>query len=219
MKLNIPFQKDVKFTTPVADVLSISLEHDYTVNDKEILGNFTVFGDYKTHEVSVDKKRFEFVLPFSVNIEDRIDKDSIDLEIDNFTYSLKKDDTLSVNIDYIITGEEKNIIFEKPEETSLEDIITEIDREENEKENTPADTKEENQEEREVLEETKENIITEIKDEEESFVTYHVHVVKEVDTVESICHKYNITQMLLGSYNDLNSFKPGEKLIIPEEDE
>ena len=79
MKLNIPFQKDVKFTTPVADVLSISLEHDYTVNDKEILGNFTVFGDYKTHEVSVDKKRFEFVLPFSVNIEDRIDKDSIDL--------------------------------------------------------------------------------------------------------------------------------------------
>ena len=56
MNLIIPFTKDIKFNTNISEILSISLEHDYTINDGELLGNFTVSGEYKTHEVSVNRE-------------------------------------------------------------------------------------------------------------------------------------------------------------------
>ena len=42
MNCIIPFTKDIKFNTNIAEVLSISLEHDYTVNESELLGNLNI---------------------------------------------------------------------------------------------------------------------------------------------------------------------------------
>ena len=61
MNCIIPFTKDIKFKTNIAEILSISLEHDFTANPEEVLGNFTISGDYKSHEVSVNKEHFEYV--------------------------------------------------------------------------------------------------------------------------------------------------------------
>src|SRR5699024_5739206 len=100
MNLIIPFTKDIKFNSNISEIVSISLEHDYTVNDGEILGNFIVSGDYKSHEVSVNKEHFEYVLPFSVELTTRIDRDSVDFSIEDFTYEIKNNDTLEVRIEY-----------------------------------------------------------------------------------------------------------------------
>ena len=72
MNCIIPFTKDVKFKSNIAEILSVSLEHDYTANETEVLGNFTISGEYKTHEVSVNKEHFEYVLPFSVNMTNKL---------------------------------------------------------------------------------------------------------------------------------------------------
>ncbi len=50
---------------------------------------------------------------------------------------------------------------------------------------------------------------------EETFVTYYVYIVREQDTVDSIIEKYKTTREELSLYNDLNQVGIGTKLIIP----
>ena len=54
---------------------------------------------------------------------------------------------------------------------------------------------------------------------EKEYSIYHVYVVNENDTIDSILKKYGITREELENYNDLSTIKPGEKLIIPSIDE
>lgn len=224
MNLIIPFTKDIKFNSSIAEITSISLEHDYTVNDGEILGNFTVSGDYKSHEVSVNKEHFEYVLPFSVELTTRIDRDSVDFNIEDFTYEIKNNDTLEVKIEYSVNAlEEKEEINEEPlferveEDTTLEDMLDSIDEEEVRDDNANEDTIKNNVlDEREVGEDEKNTIIDGIDDADDAFVTYHIHIMKETDTIDSVCTKYNTNASILGEYNDLSTVAIGEKLIIPD---
>lgn len=245
MNCIIPFTKDIKFNTNIAKILSISLEHEYTANTKEILGNFIVSGDYKTHEVSINKEHFEHVLPFSVNTTAKIDTDSVDFAIENFTYEVVDKNILRVNIEYSINALEvplKEEILETVEPPSLDSLLDEIDRineidnvetlEESEnlkeepkeekevkEENVPDkndSNKEDNKEERNI--DSEKEILNNVTD-EDTYVTYNIHIVKEVDTIESICIKYNINQSMLEEYNDLSNLVLGQKLIIPEFDE
>ena len=66
---------------------------------------------------------------------------------------------------------------------------------------------------------TEQNTVLESISKEDSFVTYHIHVMKETDTIEAICTKYNTTSSLLEEYNDLSTINVGEKLIIPDVNE
>ena len=224
MNLIIPFTKDIKFNSSIAEITSISLEHDYTVNDGEILGNFIVSGDYKSHELSVNKEHFEYVLPFSVELTTRIDRDSVDFNIEDFTYEIKNNDTLEVKIEYSVNAlEEKEEINEEPlferveEDTTLEDMLDSIDEEEVRDDNANEDTIKNNVlDEREVGEEEKNTIIDSINDADDAFVTYHIHIMKETDTIDSVCTKYNTTSNILSEYNDLSTVAIGDKLIIPD---
>ena len=224
MNLIIPFTKDIKFNSSIAEITSISLEHDYTINDGEILGNFTISGDYKSHEVSVNKEHFEYVLPFSVELTTRIDRDSVDFNIEDFTYEIKNNDTLEVKIEYSVNAlEEKEEINKEPlferveEDTTLEDMLDSIDEEEVRDDNANEDTIKNNVlDEREVGEDEKNTIIDGIDDADDAFVTYHIHIMKETDTIDSVCTKYNTNASILGEYNDLSTVAVGEKLIIPD---
>lgn len=50
---------------------------------------------------------------------------------------------------------------------------------------------------------------------EETFVTYYVYIVREGDTVDSILDKYQTNRELVSLYNDLSDIKIGSKIIIP----
>ena len=232
MNLIIPFTKDIKFNSNISEIVSISLEHDYTVNDGEILGNFIVSGDYKSHEVSVNKEHFEYVLPFSVELTTRIDRDSVDFSIEDFTYEIKNNDTLEVRIEYSVNAleekeEVKEEIEEEPlferveEDVTLEDMLDKINediRDDEEAEETDKEDTMETEiiEQRDVTENNKKTIIDSINDADDAFVTYHIHIMKETDTIDSVCTKYNTTSNILSEYNDLSTVAIGDKLIIPD---
>lgn len=246
MNCIIPFTKNIKFNTNISEIVSISLENEYTVNDNEILGNFIVSGDYKSHEVSVNKEHFEQVLPFSVNLTTRIDTESVDFAIEDFTYEIIDNDTLKVNIEYSINAIEarEEDVFEPvaEESVSLDDILDSLDSEIDERKESetleeteptePNDFEETKESEEETVDtevidkptEVRDNELTEQEQntvidsisKEDSFVTYHIHVMQEVDTLESVCAKYNTTASILGEYNDLSTIAIGDKLIIPE---
>lgn len=59
------------------------------------------------------------------------------------------------------------------------------------------------------------SLFASIPSSEETFSTYYVYVVGEMDTVESIIDKYKTTREELQNYNDLTEVKVGSKLIIP----
>ena len=223
MNLTIPFTKDIKFSSNISEILSISLEHEYTVNELGVLGNFIVSGEYKTHEVSVNKENFEKVLPFSVDLTNKIDTDSLDFAIEDFTYELKDKNTLKVNIEYSIKANPlKEEVFESVEDANetLEEMLDNIDLEEKEERNDEVieeKTEEKVEEERDtVSEEEKETVISSTLEKEESFITYNIHIMQSNDTIENICAKYNTNTSILEEYNDISKVSVGDKIIIPE---
>lgn len=52
-------------------------------------------------------------------------------------------------------------------------------------------------------------------DNSNTYVTYHVYVVKDNDTIEDIMKKYEVTKDEISIYNNIEEIKPGMKIIIP----
>ncbi len=218
MNLIIPFEKKVKFSGPVKEICSISLEHEITKNEGEILGNFLVSGTYKEYELSVNKQDFNFTLPFSVDISNRVDLSSIEFSIDNFTYNLDNDE-LDIKIDYVVEGTEmkEEVAFERaPESPSIESLL-------DEKKEPLEETTEKN----EIIEEKEDridndkitNVVTSMMDTEDDFMTYHIHIVKKEETLEMICEHYHISMEDVMKINNISAVEENDKLLIPLENE
>ena len=196
MKNIIPFTKEITFDNKISEITSISLEETYDFTSDSIDGEFKVFGDYKTHELSVNKESFEYKLPFSVDLTEKINTDTLNFEITDFSYDILNDNILKINIEFKIEADE---IEEK--EDALEEVLEVLESNREEK-----------------VEEEKKSIIESVSKEDNEFTTYHVHIVKEAETLESICALYNSNVNLLSEYNDLTNFKVGDKLIVVEDE-
>ena len=122
MKENKRIEKELLFKNNIKDITSISLDSDYKINKKEIVGNFIINGDYKIHEVSINREKFNFKIPFKHELDSDIDEKTIKLEITNFEYDYNKDE-LIVNIEYDITGDRKDVLIFDDEET-LEEFLS-----------------------------------------------------------------------------------------------
>lgn len=220
MNCIIPYTKEIEFNTKIAEISSISLEHEMNINEGEILGNFIINGEYKSHELSVNKEDFEHILPFSIDISDNLIKNTIKFDITDFSYEILKDNILKVMIEFTVSGDEREEVeeievdtreelFESPEEASFIDEV--IPEEELNLEVTEEKSKE-------IREEKEANIINSANNASDTYKTYHIHIVKENETIEAICTMYNTNQNLILEYNDINEIIPGDKLIIPEDD-
>ena len=209
MKNIIPFEKDIEFDTKIAEVTSISLEHEETTNDFEINGEFIVSGDYKVHQISVNKEEFMYKIPFSIELTDNIDKDSINIDINDFTYDIKDDNILSLKIEIAFNYQEK----EEIKDVEIIEDSNDLKEEELDREIEELITPKE-----EEIVESKDKIINSISN-ENTYVTYHVYVVLEEDTIESICQKFNVSKEAICEYNEFESLNVGDKLLIPLEDE
>lgn len=212
MKNVIPFTKEIKFDNNISEITSISLEENYNVTCDTIDGEFIISGDYKTHELSVNKENFEYKLPFSVDLTEKIIPETLDFEITDFSYDILNDNTLKVNIEFK---------FDAKLDEVREELYTEVEEYINESIDQKNEVEENN---KNILEdridvEDENTIIDMVNENDDEYMTYHIHIVKESETIESICALYNSNTNLLTEYNDLSEFKVGEKLIVVEENE
>ena len=232
-------ERDFLFKDSIFEITSISVEHDEDINGSNLEGDFIISGDYRLHEISINKEDFSFKLPFTHEIRSNVNLDTVNLEITDFTYELNNNDELHVHIEYIVSGEQSLIEF--ADEKDLNEFLNKTDAEvvdltEDEprfKEasneeilNIPAEDskKEETKEPKEEVKEDKpseistNNIIGSINA-DETYVKYHVHTVMQNDTLEGILDKYKITLTELKKYNTFEALEVNMKLVIPENEE
>lgn len=230
MKLNckIPFTKDIDFEKKVSEITSISLEHEIKVEEGTLKGNFIVSGDFKSHEVSVNKEPFSYILPFEIDLANDVDPNTIEFMIEDFTYEIVDNNILRVNIDFNVIASLKEMeevkeepLFQDAKMAFLEKEISE----ENERQVEESEEKatEERNLTKEILEQenkiSEETIINSIKEGEKEYTTYHIHHVSDGESVETICTMYNTNLNILQDYNELSNITVGDKLIIPESNE
>lgn len=221
MKVNckIPFTKDIDFEKKVSEITSISLEHETKVEEGVLKGNFIVSGDFKSHEVSINKEPFSYILPFEIDLAEDIDPDTIEFMIEDFTYEIVDNSILRVNIDFnVIASLKENVEVEEEEEPLFQDAsaaFLDEDLDQNNREEKEELKEEVKQEERE----SEETIIKNIKSDGNEYATYHIHMVSDGESVETICTMYNSNVNILQDYNDLSNITAGDKLIIPEANE
>ena len=258
MRENFEIKKDFKFSNNIAEITSISIEEKHDVVDNILKGNFIVSGEYKIHEISLNKEKFSFKVPYEYDIRSDMDASSLNVEITDFVYE-SDNDGLYVTIDYDVLGDRKDILlfddkedldkFLKSREVELimDDVNNEIEEAIEKEENRESECIE-NKEETEIIEdnkekeiekflddikneptidevvernieasmeESKEQLLNSVKVDDDNYITYKVHVVKNEDTEEAIVAKYNITKEELKEYNNYNALQLGDKLIIP----
>jgi len=251
VKSIVPYKKEISFGSKIAEITSMSLEHEIDLTPEEVHGNFIISGDYKSHEVSVNREPFLYKLPFSIEITDHVDLDTFQFEITDFSYDVLNDDTVEVDIEFAISAEElvEEEVMEVPV-VSVEDVIKEEREEEVEEPDlsrlieTPEeegiltqilmteDVEEPEQERvetktmmtetkvvKEDMKESEETIIQNVNPMDDSYATYHIHIVNSGETVETICTMYHSNLGLLSEYNDMSQVAVGDKIIIPKEDE
>lgn len=207
MNETIPFKKDILFKTKISNITDISLEHDYKILDDLVEGDFILEGTYKITEASVINEDFFYKILFSIAITDRYKKETLNLSIKDFSYEIKNNDTLVINVELILNCEQKD-----EEEQIIEEVLKE-------------EVEDINQEE-DIREIPKELIDDEIKDieinsiidsvkEKNDFVTYKIYLAKENDNLETISIKYNVKIEELKKYNNASEINIGDKIIIP----
>lgn len=221
--------REFLFKSSIHEITSISIEHNYDINASILEGEFIVSGDYRLHEISINKEDFSFKIPIKHNLRSNINLDSVEIEITDFTYDFRNGDELSVHIEYIVRADEA--IFEFNDENKLNEFLDKNDNVEvvNLLDEEKEDKKEEeldnllllNRTKEEKIEENKidENMILNSINEEEEYIKYHVHTVTINDTIESIMLKYNISLNTLKKYNTFENLELNMKLIIPENEE
>ena len=199
MKEIIPLKKDIVFKTAIGQITDINLEHNYDIKDNLVEGNVLLYGSYKMTEASVIEEDFNYKIPFGVSISKNINKDTIKIEIDDFKYDINND-VMSVSVDLEFSCdevEENNIVFEEPLIEEEKDITI------NES-NNDID-----------IDQNITNITNNIVANDQKYYTYKIYIVRESDTLESICKKYNVSENELKEYNNITNINIGDKIIIP----
>ena len=205
MKKTVPLKKELKLKNNIAEIVSIALDHELKLDDRVIKGNITISGSYKINDTSINTEDFKFDIPVNIEMSDRYNLDNLIIDIDDFYYEIVNNNLLSISIEIGLDKIEEILPPFKYEEEKVEAVVKEEKKEETKKldDMSRIDT------------EDVKNLFDNFDDSTETYATYHVCIVKENDTIESIILKYNITKEVLEQYNDISDIKIGDKLIIP----
>ena len=237
MKKTVPFSKEIPFKTRIAEITDIEVTHNLVKTpDNTIEGNFLVDGSYKMTDASQIEEKFSHELPFIIDVDDRYDLENVKIKISDFFFEIINEDILKLNIEIELDDvEEKQLVvdrcYDEEEEEDLEIEFDDTDEVEIPKEDVqpidildieipkaleverpPKSTKEEVN----IVNTTSiSEIFTSINHNEDNFMTYYVHIVRDNDTLDDILTKYSVTRDDIVEYNDLDNIKIGTKLIIP----
>lgn len=225
MNQKIEFKKDCMLKTYVSSITDISLTHDYKILDDTIEGYFDVTGSYKVTMSSVETEDFMFTIPFTIALSSLIDKDTIDLKLSDFNYSVEKD-VLHLKMFLDMDYQEIEIKEDTEDNEEIDNMINDlIDKESTTDIKSPSefhnevmldnviDSKEEVSTKEKVSEKNFNTIFNEVK--ENNFSKYKVYIMRSEDTLESILVKYNVTMDEIKEYNDIDNINIGSKIVIP----
>lgn len=225
MNQKIEFKKDCMLKTYVSSITDISLTHDYKILDDTIEGYFDVIGSYKVTMSSVETESFMFTIPFTIALSSLIDKDTIDLKLSDFNYSVEKD-VLHLKMFLDMDYQEIEIKEDTEDNEEIDNMINDLmDKESTTDIKSPSefhnevmldnviDSKEEVSTKEKVSEKNFNTIFNEVK--ESNFSKYKVYIMRSEDTLESILVKYNVTMDEIKEYNDIDNINIGSKIVIP----
>jgi LysM repeat protein len=222
MKQIIPFEKDILFKTKIGELTSISLDNDLILKGEDIVtGNFYIKGTYKMISSSTNEEEYSYKIPCEIQISDTYDTYDCTIDIDDFSYEIKNDDTLCVKISVLLDNLVKKEIEVKEErkEEKLIDMTDQLPIKEELEQEKPETKKieelvvdERNIDPVNVFNDIKSDIIS---DTDERYLTYKVYTVQEEDTIEKICTKYKVSVDQIKDYNDFDNLTTGLKLLIP----
>lgn len=225
MNQKIKFKKDCMLKTYVSSITDISLTHDYKILDDTIEGYFDVTGSYKVTMSSVETEDFMFTIPFTIALSSLIDKDTIDLKLSDFNYSVEKD-VLHLKMFLDMDYQEIEIKEDTKDNEEIDNMINDLmDKESTTDIKSPSefhnevmldnviDSKEEVSTKEKVSEKNFNTIFNEVK--ESNFSKYKVYIMRSEDTLESILVKYNVTMDEIKEYNDIDNINIGSKIVIP----
>ena len=114
----VPFKKNVIFENNINEITAISLEHTLSHNNNLVEGTFTVSGEYKITEASLNTIPFNHELPFTINIDEKYNLDNVTIDIDDFYYEIIDDNVLCVNIDVLLDNLEEVRCIEEEQPVS-----------------------------------------------------------------------------------------------------
>lgn len=225
MNQKIEFKKDCMLKTYVSSITDISLTHDYKILDDTIEGYFDVTGSYKVTMSSVETESFMFTIPFTIALSSLIDKDTIDLKLSDFNYSVEKD-VLHLKMFLDMDYQEIEIKEDTEDNEEIDNMINDLmDKESTTNIKSPSefhnevmldnviDSKEEVSTKEKVSEKNFNTIFNEVK--ESNFSKYKVYIMRSEHTLESILVKYNVTMDEIKEYNDIDNINIGSKIVIP----
>lgn len=216
MKKTVPFKKELTFNNNLAEITSIALDHNLELQGKTVQGELEISGSYKMNDISINTEEFKFNLPVSIELSDRYDVSYLEIDIEDFYYEIIDSNVLSVNVEIALNN--LNEVSLEPVTLERTELVSEQDQEEVEEEAIPipveVETPATKLETRLDASEVK-TLFDSFDESLETYATYKVCIVKEADTLESICIRYGITREVLDQYNDTNDIKIGDKLIIP----
>lgn len=239
MQIIKKINKELEFNYNISEITSICMDIDYKVNNNKISGILNLEGDYVSSNFEDTREDFDKKINFDIDLDENIDLDTVKVEIDDFTYSIDQNKLL-INVDLSLTYE--FILFDEKKEFEKFIESREIDanniEEDREEENKEVESREEMKEEVKDIEEIQEEEIEETYEEldvdkrniedsiidmasnfEDEFITYHIYIVNDVDTLEGIAEKYHISIDIIKEYNSVENLKSGMKLVIPICDE
>ena len=241
MKKTVSLNKDLEFNTMIGEIVEIDLEDNLNfTSSNSIEGHFIVSGKYNITKPSTLAEDFSFNLPVDISLTENLDEKSRDVKIVDFKYQVEDDNILKVDIELEISGVEtidveteeieidrecdgddisqKEIEIPMKEEKEIEELKQEDEKEYNvEKEETIfTEDKTPVVENIDLSDDINTNsLFSNLADEDDSFATYSVYIMREGDTIEKVLEKYSITREKLEEYNDLSSLNINSKIIIP----
>lgn len=243
MQIIKKINRELEFNYNISEITSICMDIDYKINGNVLSGVLNLEGDYVSSNFEDTREDFDKKLDFSIDLDENIDTNTVKVEIDDFTYSIDQN-KLNINVDLSLSYE--FVLFDEKKEfdkfiesreidtNTLEEIkkVEEVrDVEEDNEGTCEIEEQEEKLESKEVvdskdneaIEEEQRNIEESIIDMasnfNDDFITYHIYIVNDVDTLDSIAEKYHISIDIIKEYNNIENLKSGMKLVIPICDE